>query len=87
MKPAPELMSGRTVKPGQSARRESTLHYLLKKLYQIFGWNFWRRLDLGSILEKFRRDPRHQETALACFAIADGVINRLSAAPQGALPQ
>jgi len=43
--------------------------------------------EFVDIIAAVRRDPRHQETALACFAIADGVINRISAAPQGALPQ
>jgi hypothetical protein len=31
------------------------------------------------IVAAVRRDPRHQEIAVACFAIADGVINRTGA--------
>ena len=42
--------------------------------------------EFMDIMAAVRRDSRYQETPMACFAIADGVINRLSPVSPGALP-
>ena len=43
--------------------------------------------EFVDIVAAVRQDPRHQEIPLACFAIADGVINRVSTGSSGALPE
>ena len=43
--------------------------------------------EFVDLIAAVRRDPGHQETALACFAIADGVINRVSAGPAEVQPR
>jgi uncharacterized protein YhaN len=34
--------------------------------------------EFVDLIKAVRRDPRHQDTTLACFALADGVINQIS---------
>ena len=69
------------------ARRQNAARVILEFAREQQVLLFSCHPEFVDIVAAVRRDPRYQETALACFAIADGVINRLSAASPGALPQ
>jgi len=69
------------------ARRKNTARVILDFAREQQVLLFSCHPEFVDIVAAVRRDPRHQETAVACFAIADGVINRVSAGPTGVLPR
>jgi uncharacterized protein YhaN len=69
------------------ARRQNAARVILDFAREQQVLLFSCHPEFVDIVGAVHRDPRHQETAVACFAIADGVINRLSVASPGALSQ
>ena len=69
------------------ARRKNAARVILEFAREQQVLLFSCHPEILDLIAAVHRDPRHQETALTCFAIADGVINRISTASISALPQ
>ena len=72
--PLPVILDDVLVKFDPS-RRENTARVILEFAREQQVLLFSCHPEFVDIMAAVRRDPRHQETAVACFAIADGVIN------------
>jgi uncharacterized protein YhaN len=84
--PLPVILDDVLVKFDPS-RRLNTARVILEFAREQQVLLFSCHPEFVDLIAAVRRDDRHQETALACFAIADGVINRISTGPTGVLPQ
>jgi uncharacterized protein YhaN len=69
------------------ARRANTARVILEFAREQQVLLFSCHPEFVDIMAAVRRDPLYAEIAVACFAIADGVINRISTGSSGVLPQ
>jgi uncharacterized protein YhaN len=83
--PLPVILDDVLVKFDPS-RRVNTARVILEFAREQQVLLFTCHPEFMDIMAAIRRDPRYQETPVACFAIADGVINRISTVSPGALP-
>jgi len=83
--PLPVILDDVLVKFDPS-RRQNAARVILEFAREQQVLLFSCHPELVDIMAAVRRDPRGQETAMACFAIADGVIKRTSTGSPGVLP-
>ena len=60
------------------SRRENAARVILDFAREQQVLLFSCHPEFVDLIAAVRRDPGHQETAVTCFAIADGVINQVS---------
>ncbi|MBU4447155.1 MAG: AAA family ATPase [Proteobacteria bacterium] len=82
--PVPVILDDVLVK-FDPARRQNAARVILDFAREQQVLLFSCHPEFIDLIAAVRRDPGHQETALACFAIADGVISRVSIGPSNAL--
>lgn len=80
--PVPVILDDVLVK-FDPARRQNAARVILDFAREQQVLLFSCHPEFIDLIAAVRRDPGHQETALACFAIADGVIKRVTAGPGG----
>ena len=83
--PVPVILDDVLVK-FDPARRQNAARVILDFAREQQVLLFSCHPEFVDLIAAVRRDPGHQDTALACFAIADGVINQVSMGPGDALP-
>ncbi|MDO9533190.1 MAG: AAA family ATPase [Deltaproteobacteria bacterium] len=84
--PVPVILDDVLVKFDPSRRRNAArviLDFAREQQVLLFSCH----PEFIDLIAAVRQDPVHQETALACFAIADGVISRVSMGPDDAFPR
>ena len=84
--PLPVILDDVLVKFDPS-RRANTARVILEFAREQQVLLFSCHPEFVDLIKAVRQDPGHQETALACFAIADGVIKRTSTGSPGTLPR
>ncbi len=84
--PLPVILDDVLVKFDPS-RRVNTARVILEFAREQQVLLFSCHPEIVDIMALVRRDPRYQETPVACFAISDGVISRVSIASPGTLPE
>jgi len=84
--PVPVILDDVLVKFDPS-RRENAARVILDFAREQQVLLFSCHPEIVDLIAAVRQDPGHQETALACFAIADGVISRVSAGPAEVQPR
>ena len=80
--PLPVILDDVLVKFDPS-RRVNTARVILEFAREQQVLLFSCHPEIVDIMAMVRRDPRYQETPVACFAISDGVISRVTAGPGG----
>jgi uncharacterized protein YhaN len=83
--PLPVILDDVLVKFDPS-RRANTARVILEFAREQQVLLFSCHPEFMDIMAAAHWDPRYQETPVACFAIADGVIKRISTVSPGALP-
>jgi uncharacterized protein YhaN len=84
--PLPVILDDVLVKFDPS-RRLNTARVILEFAREQQVLLFSCHPEFMDIMAAVHRDPRYSETAVACFAITDGVINRVSPGPAEVQPR